>query len=112
MSNVNIATTLTVNGKAKTKKWPNSSLLLEMQRAIAAMTLDLANAGGQVAAGLLPKQNGPFDQSMKLAIVVTHLDGTAHNSTTHVYENFSKEGVDFVKSIVARHLSPFNAVAQ
>lgn len=111
MPNVNIVTTITRKGKAKSKNWKNSALLNVLNSALAALDVDLANTALQVQAGILPAQTGPFDQKLVLSIVVTHTDGSAFYSDVQTYENFSQAGVDSVMAKVKHHMDPLNAKA-
>jgi hypothetical protein len=112
MGPVNIQTEIQRPDGVTRYTWTGTERLPEMQHAVSALMLDLSNAGGQVAAGLLPPQSGPFDKSMGLTMTVTHPDGSAHHSLAVRYDNFSSDGIAGVMQKVSYHLAPFKASAQ
>lgn len=115
MTNLVNATTAVIRpGKATRYVFEGKdyAFLNELQRALAALHLDLANAGGQIALGIVPAQDGPRDKRLELGLTVEHEDGRAHSSTVQHYENFTDDGIAFVMAKVAHHMGPFKSVAK
>lgn len=112
MGTVNVQTEIRRPQGVTRYRWNGFQQLPQLQHALSAVMLDLSNIGGQVAAGILPPQTGPFDKSMELNVTVTHEDGSAHHSLAVRYDNFSDQGIEGVMQTIAHHLAPFKGSAQ